>query len=74
MTRIITSIAGEEKVWLDKKALETGVPKAEIVREAIRRMREEEQTAFAKLLERTNGLWKHGDGLRYQRRLRQQWR
>jgi hypothetical protein len=74
MTRIITSIAKEEKVWLDKRAAETGLPRAEIVREAIRRMRVEEQAAFAKLLERTHGLWKHGDGLRYQRRLRQQWR
>jgi hypothetical protein len=74
MTRTIISIGKEDKAWLDKKSGETGRSRAQIVREAIRRMRLEEAAAFEKLLERTSGLWKRGDGLRYQRQLRKQWR
>jgi len=39
-----------------------------------RRLRAEEESAFDKVLHRTSGLWKEGDGLQYQRRLRKQWR
>ena len=42
----------------------------QVVREAIRRMRHEEDESFDALLERTRGNWRHGNGLAYQRRLR----
>jgi hypothetical protein len=32
------------------------------------------QASFSELLEQTRGIWKKGDGLAYQRRLRREWR
>ena len=46
----------------------------ELVREAIRRLRRQEELSFEELLGRTSGLWRKGDGLSYQRRLRKEWR
>jgi len=45
-----------------------------LVREAIRRMRQQEDVSFEELLKQTSGLWHKGDGLAYQRRLRKEWR
>lgn len=74
MIRTIISLDAEDKSWLDRRAEKTGVPMTQVVREAIRRMRHEEDESFDALLERTRGNWRHGDGLAYQRRLRRQWR
>ncbi len=48
----------------------------ELVRRAVRRMREEDTAspgAFETLLRETSGIWRAGDGLSYQRRLREEW-
>ena len=45
-----------------------------LVREAIRRMRRQEEMSFEHLLQQTSGLWSEDDGLSYQRRLRDEWR
>ena len=47
---------------------------SELVREAIRRMRRQEDASFDRLLEETSGLWTEGDGLDFQRRSRAEWR
>lgn len=47
---------------------------SKLVREAIRRMRQQEDLSFEKLLQQTSKFWRKGDGLKYQRRLRQEWR
>ena len=73
MTRTIISLDSEEKSWLDRKAEETGLSMAEIVRQAIRSLREREQESFDEVLKQTRGLWRRGDGLAYQRRIRKQW-
>ena len=49
-------------------AREAGVSVSEIVRQAIQRAR------LSDLLESTKGTWRQGDGLRYQRRVRAEWR
>jgi len=46
---------------------------AEVVRRAIRRMRDQEKTSVDDLLRQTRGVWRKGDGLAYQRRLRREW-
>ena len=74
MTRTIISLDDEDKAWVERKAEAAGVPMAEVVREAIRRMRRQEGVSFDRVLERTSGLWRKGDGLAYQRRLRREWR
>jgi ribosomal protein L31E len=74
MTRTIISLDREDKQWLDRTARAQGVPMARLVREAIRRMRQQEDVSFEQLLNETCGLWHKGDGLAYQRRLRKEWR
>jgi hypothetical protein len=68
MTRMQVRLEDDDKRWLEFKALRTGTSMAEIVRQAIRRAR------LTELLETTKGIWRQGDGLRYQRRLRAEWR
>ena len=74
MIRTIISIDAEDKKWLERKAQEAGVPMTELVREAIRRLRRHEDVSFESLLQQTAGLWRKGDGLAYQHRLRKEWR
>ena len=76
MIRTIISLDPEDKLWLDRKAEEENATMTEIVRQAIRRYREEHELAsppLERLLAETSGLWRQGDGLEYQRRLRQDW-
>ena len=76
MIRTIISLDPEDKLWLDRKAEEEKVTMTEIVRQAIRRYREEIETAspsLDRLLAETSGLWPREDGLDYQQRLRQEW-
>jgi Arc/MetJ-type ribon-helix-helix transcriptional regulator len=47
---------------------------SEVVRQAIRMAQENEQKPMKDLLASTHGLWRKGDGLRYQRRIRREWR
>lgn len=74
MIRTIISLDPGDKSWLDRKATEAGVPMAELVRAAIRRMRQLDESAFERVLQQTSGLWRRGDGLTYQRRMRKEWR
>jgi len=76
MVRRVISLDLEDKLWLDERAREEHVPMAEIVRRAVRRLRREselETRPFDQVLEGTSGIWKHGDGLAYQRGLRDEW-
>jgi Arc/MetJ-type ribon-helix-helix transcriptional regulator len=77
MVRTVISLDEEDKRWLDARARETHVSMAEIVRQAVRRLREEsarEARATDELLQQTSGIWKQGDGLAYQRRVRDEWK
>lgn len=76
MVRTVISLDPADKRWLDWKARAEGVPMTEIVRLAIRRFREtsiEDEPTFDDLLKETKGLWAKGDGLEYQRRIRDEW-
>ena len=73
MTRTIISLDAQDKAWLDRKARKDGVAMTQVVREAVRRMRQQEETSFEKLLNDTRGLWRKGDGLAWQRKLRKEW-
>ncbi len=74
MTRTIISLPEQDKSWLERKAREAGVPMAEIIRQAIRRMQRAEEESLDQLLKSTRGVWRKGDGLRYQRKIRQEWK
>ena len=74
MIRTVISLDPDDKRWLDEKAKEDNVTMTEVVRRAVRKMREdEEQPSFEELLEKTAGSWRNGDGLEYQRKIREEW-
>jgi hypothetical protein len=74
MTRMLISLDETDRLWLRQQARETGVPMSEVVRQAIRRAQESEQKSMKDLLASTKGIWRQSEGLRYQRRVRTEWR
>ncbi len=76
MIRTVISLDEESKKWLDQQAREENVSAAELIRTAVRKYRDEkkrETIPLNDLLKKTSGIWKAGDGLAYQRRLRKEW-
>lgn len=75
MPRTVISLDEDDKRWLDERARREGVPMTEIIRRIVRllRARGGNEPTTEELLERTQGVWRHGDGLRYQERLRDDW-
>jgi hypothetical protein len=76
MIRTVISLDEESKKWLDQQAREENISAAELIRTAVRKYRDEkrrEALPLKDLLTQTSGIWKRGDGLTYQRRLRKEW-
>jgi metal-responsive CopG/Arc/MetJ family transcriptional regulator len=73
MTRTVVSIDDDIKAWIDAKAADEGVSMTEVVRRALRQYREHEDQLVDSLLSQTRGIWTAGDGLEYQRGLRDEW-
>jgi hypothetical protein len=76
MIRTLISLDPEDKLWLDRKAEEEKVSMTQLVRNAIRRYREDCEAAHPtldRLLEETSGLLQGEDGLAIQLRLREEW-
>jgi hypothetical protein len=76
MVRTVISLEKDDKDWLDERAAEEGVPMTELIRRAVRLLREHSQLQrpeWDDLLKRTSGVWRHGDGLEYQERVRGEW-
>lgn len=77
MTRTIINLSAEDKRWLDRMARDRKVPMTELVREAVGqyRLRQEARNRpdLGEALKRTSGTWRHGDGLRWQRQMRDEW-
>lgn len=71
---MLISLEENDRRWLEQRSQETGVPMSEVVRQAIRQAQENGQKPMKELLASTQGLWRQGDGLRYQRRIRKEWR
>ncbi|MBM4388403.1 MAG: ribbon-helix-helix protein, CopG family [Deltaproteobacteria bacterium] len=76
MPRTVITLNEEEKRWLDRKACEQGLSMAEVIRRAVRLMRAEESRSeeFDELLSATIGIGSGEDGLKVQRRLRNEWK
>jgi hypothetical protein len=74
MTRLILSLEEREKSWLKRRSQETGESMAQIIREAVRQLEEADQRSLDEILAATRGLWRKGDGLQYQRRIRREWK
>ena len=76
MIRTIISLDEDSKEWLDQQAREEKISTAELIRTVVRKYRDEkrrEALPLKDLLKQTSGIWKRGDGLTYQRRLRKEW-
>ena len=76
MVRTVISLDEESKKWLEQQAREENISAAELIRTAVRKYRDEkrrEALPLKDLLKQTSGIWKPGDGLTYQRRLRKEW-
>ena len=76
MIRTLISLDEEDKRWLDRKAEEEGKTMTELVRTAVRGYREQCESggpSLEELLRQTSGLWKEGDGIDYQRAVRDEW-
>ena len=76
MVRTVISLEAKEKLWLDRAARSEGVPMTELIRRAVRLLREQsrrERPDLNDLLDATSGSFRRGDGLTYQRKVRREW-
>ena len=76
MKRTVVSLEDDDKRWLDRRAAREGVSMTELVRQAVRLLRqrlEGRDASFDELLDDTRGIWEAEDGLEYQRRSRNAW-
>ncbi len=73
VSRTIISLEESEKAWVDEEAKRIGKPMTEVVRIAIRFLRDDKERALKSLLAETSGTWSEGDGLEYQKRMRSEW-
>ena len=72
--RTIITLPDEDKAWLEEYSRMQGISMAEGIRSALRLFREKKQRdTYRALVEQTRGIWLHGDGLDYQRKLRSEW-
>lgn len=77
MPRTLINLDPEDKEWLDREARARHVPMTELVRQAVHAYRIRDQSlarpTLQTALQRTAGIWRKGDALAYQRRLRDEW-
>jgi 6-phosphogluconate dehydrogenase len=73
--RTIITISEKDKAWLESFSKARGISMAEAIRRGIAQLKErEEKNTYRTLVEETSGIWKKGDGLAYQEKLRSEWR
>jgi hypothetical protein len=76
MVRTVISLDEKDKRWLDRQAARRKVAMTALVREAVGLLRREESVRgrpSGDVIERTRGIWRRGDGLAWQNRLRDDW-
>ncbi len=77
MPKTLVNLDPDDKAWLDQEARRRKLPMTELVRQAVHSYRQREQNqaqpALDDVLARTAGVWRHGDGLTWQQRLRAEW-
>jgi hypothetical protein len=73
--RTIITISDEEKRWLSAYTKTQGISMAEAIRRGISCLKASEGLAgYQKLVHKTKGIWSKGDGLKYQEKLRAEWK
>jgi hypothetical protein len=72
--RLIISLPDEDKSWLEGYSKVHKISVAEAIRQGIGRLKKDQrQKTYEELVKRTRGLWKKGDGLDYQLKMRAEW-
>ncbi len=72
--RIIITLPEEDKEWLESYSHANEISMAEAIRKGIHKLKENEvQETYRTLVRNTQGIWKLGDGLNYQRGIRSEW-
>jgi len=72
--RTLITLSDSDKTWLQDYSRAHGISLAEAVRQGIQRLRlTERQELYRTLVENTKGVWKRGNGLKYQQAIRSQW-
>ncbi|MFH1489060.1 MAG: CopG family transcriptional regulator [Pseudomonadota bacterium] len=73
--RTIITLSEEDKLWLEGYSKASGISMAEAVRRALVRLKDQDgRAAYQALVNQTKGIWKMGNGLAYQKKLRSEWR
>jgi hypothetical protein len=73
-TRTIITISEDDKKWLESYGRANKVSVAEAVRRGIYILRESsKKKTYQHLVKETEGIWKKGDGLKYQENERSEW-
>ena len=71
---MIITLSEEDKRWLASYSHAHQISVAEAVRKGIRKLKEDENNqTYRELVKVTSGVWKQGDGLTYQRKMRSDW-
>ena len=72
--RTIITLPEEDKEWLEGYSRAHKVSLAKAIRNGIGKLRETDGLhTYRALVEKTRGVWKRGDGLRYQVKMRSEW-
>ncbi len=72
--RTIITLSEEDKRWLESYSNLHHVSVAEAIRQGIRKLKEMELNEnYRALVNNSKGLWKKGDGLTYQKKIRAEW-
>jgi len=72
--RMIISIPDEDKLWLEGYSKVHRISVAEAIRQGIHLLKHaRRQKTYEDLVENTRGIWRQGDGLAYQQKLRAEW-
>lgn len=77
MRRTLINLDPDDKAWLDREARRRRVPMTELVRQAVHRFRNQEsgrrKLDMQAALVQTAGIWRHGEALAWQERMRDEW-
>lgn len=72
--RMIITLSEEDKRWLASYSHAHQISVAEAVRKGIRKLKNDENNqTYRELVKSTSGVWKKGDGLSFQEKIRSDW-
>lgn len=73
--RTIITLPEEDKLWLEKYGVLHRVSMAQAIRQAIGKLKAaESESTYQDLVRSTRGIWRKGNGLAYQRKIRSDWK